>query len=730
MIERCVFQREAHRSAIATLLLLLLPAIWVSASATENTELVRWELQGSAPLSGIRSFDFSGNAVSLLFGRAVAVANANSLGMNLAVRSLTPLETSYDDCYQTDSLLILFARGGALALARANPDTVVVLNEQTWDDSLFSIAHSGEYFFLAEGVEGIEVVSIDQFYHLRPVGRVEHGAYYTQVAVHDTLLLATDQLNGIDIFHTGDGSLIYLRTLFTRWPVTDFAVVGEQVIVCYGRNEVDRLRLADSGYQTPQTTVFENQVVSVERSGLSVMLASSDGTIQHYDFADGTGGEFRQLPYPPLKMRSELGVSYQPLCFALDARGGLIGFAGDQLRQVKTLDLAELPTAMAAADSGLLIARPGVGLSLLHFGYGSAIERQIWETGLGISALAVRDSLIFAAEIGTSGVTVLSFGAGAAAGLTQLDMLLPADRLFVEKHGERFYDIVAVGSSGATALRFDVSNLSSKLLWTVDSPFRVTGCFYGGSALILASETGEIDYYCLDCGFPKPIFITDLTVSERVRSLLMIDDRWLVVGSPSGVSLFEYLDGARTFEPQGTLLTVDAVSDMRFDPEKQSLIIATGEDAICFSDMSDPRHPGIVSRISFSQGTTHLSLGRSSLYALTSDAVSCYQQIAGNLQQAALTLDVSEPYPNPFNMGTVVEVTSPADHSIPSRVAYEILDILGRAVRRGEFSPQPGKALIFWDGTDSGNRPAASGVYFLRLVNGESVTVRKMLLIK
>jgi hypothetical protein len=64
------------------------------------------------------------------------------------------------------------------------------------------------------------------------------------------------------------------------------------------------------------------------------------------------------------------------------------------------------------------------------------------------------------------------------------------------------------------------------------------------------------------------------------------------------------------------------------------------------------------------------------------------------------------------------------------KISFRIVDILGRVVRDGEFDGGAFGSRIAWDGTDSDNRPVASGVYFLRLVAGKSVSVRKMLLIK
>jgi hypothetical protein len=88
---------------------------------------------------------------------------------------------------------------------------------------------------------------------------------------------------------------------------------------------------------------------------------------------------------------------------------------------------------------------------------------------------------------------------------------------------------------------------------------------------------------------------------------------------------------------------------------------------------------------------------------------------------------LSENYPNPFNPLTTTE------YSLPERshVTVVIYSILGQRVRtlvnRVESA---GSYKVTWDGTDSGGKPVAAGVYLCRFKAGNYAETKKMLLLK
>ncbi|HUI30360.1 MAG TPA: C1 family peptidase [Candidatus Acidoferrales bacterium] len=79
-------------------------------------------------------------------------------------------------------------------------------------------------------------------------------------------------------------------------------------------------------------------------------------------------------------------------------------------------------------------------------------------------------------------------------------------------------------------------------------------------------------------------------------------------------------------------------------------------------------------------------------------------------------------YPNPFNPTTVISYTIPKD----GQVTLKIFDVLGREVKTlvNEFQ-QVGRYSVTLDGSG-----LASGVYFYRLVSGNYVSTKKMMLMK
>ena len=121
-----------------------------------------------------------------------------------------------------------------------------------------------------------------------------------------------------------------------------------------------------------------------------------------------------------------------------------------------------------------------------------------------------------------------------------VDMGGRAKQLYVHQSGTYSYDLIAISSDGARSVSINVKDRSTDFLWQTLSRFLVNNGYCDGGSLVLSSETGDIDYYCLDCGFPIPVLRGSTAISASPRSLLMIDSRFLVVGSESGVSLFDY----------------------------------------------------------------------------------------------------------------------------------------------------------------------------------------------
>ncbi|MCP4548162.1 MAG: T9SS type A sorting domain-containing protein [bacterium] len=105
---------------------------------------------------------------------------------------------------------------------------------------------------------------------------------------------------------------------------------------------------------------------------------------------------------------------------------------------------------------------------------------------------------------------------------------------------------------------------------------------------------------------------------------------------------------------------------------------------------------------------------------------------AGNIVTALsdnpppLTLSLSA-WPNPFNPKVNLSFSNPAT----GRVLLEVFDVNGRLIRTlVDRRLPPGTHETDWSGFDDAGRTCATGLYFVRLVNGGERRVEKVLLLK
>lgn len=90
-------------------------------------------------------------------------------------------------------------------------------------------------------------------------------------------------------------------------------------------------------------------------------------------------------------------------------------------------------------------------------------------------------------------------------------------------------------------------------------------------------------------------------------------------------------------------------------------------------------------------------------------------------------LSLAQNYPNPFNPATTIDFAL----TRRSHVTLEIVNVLGQRVRVLVDDTRPaGTYQAVWDGCTEGGGPAASGIYFYRLLTDHEVLTRKMVLVK
>jgi hypothetical protein len=92
-----------------------------------------------------------------------------------------------------------------------------------------------------------------------------------------------------------------------------------------------------------------------------------------------------------------------------------------------------------------------------------------------------------------------------------------------------------------------------------------------------------------------------------------------------------------------------------------------------------------------------------------------------------LEFDLAQNYPNPFNPSTTIEFTVPS----ATNVTLQVYNLLGQEVALlVDGKVNAGKHRLNWNGRNSEGVSVSSGVYLYRLVAGNRIETRKMLLLK
>ena len=89
--------------------------------------------------------------------------------------------------------------------------------------------------------------------------------------------------------------------------------------------------------------------------------------------------------------------------------------------------------------------------------------------------------------------------------------------------------------------------------------------------------------------------------------------------------------------------------------------------------------------------------------------------------------DLRQNYPNPFNPSTVIQFDLPRK----APVSIAIFNLLGQRVIELANEEYPaGSHEVNWDGLSSSGQRVSTGIYFYRLVAGDYINTKKMLLLK
>lgn len=104
-----------------------------------------------------------------------------------------------------------------------------------------------------------------------------------------------------------------------------------------------------------------------------------------------------------------------------------------------------------------------------------------------------------------------------------------------------------------------------------------------------------------------------------------------------------------------------------------------------------------------------------------------FSELNENDDNLPLQFSVSQNYPNPFNPSTVINFTLPENVV----VTIEIFNVLGqKVITLVDRDFHSGEHQIVWPGTDQTGRSVSSGIYFYRIVAGDNIATKKMMLLK
>jgi hypothetical protein len=105
-----------------------------------------------------------------------------------------------------------------------------------------------------------------------------------------------------------------------------------------------------------------------------------------------------------------------------------------------------------------------------------------------------------------------------------------------------------------------------------------------------------------------------------------------------------------------------------------------------------------------------------------------YQTISATIPDG---FALKQNFPNPFNPSTAIYFDVAAGNGGAVNVSLKIYDVTGREVKTlVNEAMQPGKYSVEWDATNNHGNTVAGGIYIYRMVTGDFVATRKMVLLK
>ena len=92
---------------------------------------------------------------------------------------------------------------------------------------------------------------------------------------------------------------------------------------------------------------------------------------------------------------------------------------------------------------------------------------------------------------------------------------------------------------------------------------------------------------------------------------------------------------------------------------------------------------------------------------------------------------LSQNFPNPFNPETKIQFDIPGTRTTKANTRLAIYNASGQLVRvLVDEMRAPGSYEVQWDGRDNLGQFVASGIYIYKLISGDFVSTKKMILLR
>jgi hypothetical protein len=459
------------------------------------------------------------------------------------------------------------------------------LTETRFTDSLFAVASSGRYLYLAAGFDGIFIIDAGYRANPQPVGKVEHGVRYSQLLISDSILYAVDDFNGIDIYAIQAERLEYVTTMFTDQPIIDLAFSWPYLFaVLKDRRMLVFPHIVDFSPVDATPISFDWPLERVSPLNGELILAFSQGIVGLFDPDPPGVIDTLQLPYPVT------GLSTETDAFAVvDAVGlaRLLKVHGDELTLSASVELLGRPQSLAAFSSSLYTGAGLGGIAEYDFAKAEGLRQLRFTTGLVHTAMAVDQGILAAAANGVNTVSLYDLAGSNTAPIATWSKELPTRQLFLRADANgAAYEVICFGQQGAEGFLVDPPEIDPPAGWRIDNDKPFSAAFYGDEVLGLATADRRLLLYETPQSAQEltPELITEFTLSDTIKTMLYLENEYLLLNGDNGVTVNRLVAPYSGLDEIRRLNLLDDAIELHYDRIREDLIETTETDGVKYLD--------------------------------------------------------------------------------------------------------------------------------------------------